>query len=181
MTEHIPVRKRKGAETRARRTMTAKEGAARLGVSPRTIQRIIAEPREEFEARARQRRERAAELRASGLKYKEIAEEMDISIGMVGSLLHDARKHEARKSTKRGSPRSAPNREPSAYPGQGASGLLNVSPGGGGSERWTRHVSRGGIGGRHLFRLEHPEHLLLHVDDPIAFAGQGFGDRQSLT
>lgn len=102
MTEHIPVRKRKGAETRARRTMTAKEGAARLGVSPRTIQRIIAEPREEFEARARQRRERAAELRASGLKYKEIAEEMDISIGMVGSLLHDARKHEARKSTKRG-------------------------------------------------------------------------------
>lgn len=95
MSEHIPVRKRKGAETRARRTMTAKEGAARLGVSPRTIQRIIAEPREEFVARARERREKAAELRASGMKYKDIAEEMGISTGAVGSLLYEARKHAA--------------------------------------------------------------------------------------
>jgi DNA-directed RNA polymerase specialized sigma24 family protein len=81
------------AENPVRRNKTARELAERLGVSVRTIRKIAAEPRDEFEARARQRRERAAELRASGLKYKEIAEEMGISTGAVGALLHEARKY----------------------------------------------------------------------------------------
>ncbi len=81
------------AENPVRRTKTARELAERLGVSVRTIRKIAAEPREEFEARARQRREHAAKLRASGLKYKEIAEEMGISTGAVGALLHEARKY----------------------------------------------------------------------------------------
>ena len=38
------------------------------------------------------------ELRQQGLKYKEIAEEMGISTGAVGRLLHDARKLEEKES-----------------------------------------------------------------------------------
>ena len=79
--QKVSTRSRQGAETPARRSMTAKEGAERLGVSPRTIQRIIAEPRKEFEGRARERRNRAFELRKTGMKYREIAETMGISIG----------------------------------------------------------------------------------------------------
>lgn len=81
------------AENPVRRTKTAREMAERLGVSVRTVRKIVAEPRDEFENRARERREKAAELRASGLKYKEIAEKMGISTGAVGALLHDARKY----------------------------------------------------------------------------------------
>jgi len=77
--------------------MTAREGAARLGVSPRTIQRIIAEPREEFEQRAAAQRTRAVELRNQGLMYRQIAEEMGCSVGTVGKRLHDARRYDARK------------------------------------------------------------------------------------
>ena len=81
-----------------RRKMTAREAAEQFGASTRTIQRLFAEPREEFEARARTRRNRAVELRQQGLKYKEIAEEMGISTGAVGRLLHDARKLEEKES-----------------------------------------------------------------------------------
>lgn len=80
------------AENPVRRTKTARELAAQLGVSERTIRNVVAEPRHEFEARARARRDRAVKLRTQGLKYKEIAEEMEISVGAVGRLLHDARK-----------------------------------------------------------------------------------------
>ncbi|MFZ2172512.1 MAG: sigma factor-like helix-turn-helix DNA-binding protein [Rhodococcus sp. (in: high G+C Gram-positive bacteria)] len=79
------------AENPVRRAKTAKEMAARLGVSERTIRNVVAEPRAEFEARAEARRRRAVELREQGLKYREIAEEMGISTGAVGKLLHDAR------------------------------------------------------------------------------------------
>ncbi|NIZ93491.1 sigma factor-like helix-turn-helix DNA-binding protein [Kineococcus rubinsiae] len=66
--------------------------AAEYGVHPVTIRRIIAEPRGDFLARAKARRERAVELRATGLKHREIAAEMDVPIGTVGRLLHEARK-----------------------------------------------------------------------------------------
>lgn len=92
MSKHIPVRKRRGAEVPARRTMTAREGTERLGVSPRTIQRIMAEPREEFLARAAERRQRVLELRAQGLKLREIAEQVGMTTGGVGTILHHARK-----------------------------------------------------------------------------------------
>ena len=79
------------AETPTRRKMTAREGAARLGVSERHIRRLAAEPRAEFLARAAERRARAVELREKGLKIREIADEMGTSIGAVGRILRDAR------------------------------------------------------------------------------------------
>lgn len=76
---------------RRRRDKTARELAAEQGVSPRTIQRDIAESREDFEGRAAARRERAAALRAGGATYKAIADEMGVSTGTVGRLLHEWR------------------------------------------------------------------------------------------
>jgi transposase len=80
------------AETRQRRTMTAREAAEHFGVSPRTIRRVAAEPREDFLARAAARRDEAVKLRYDGLKYQAIADAMGCTIGTVSRLLHDARK-----------------------------------------------------------------------------------------
>ncbi|WP_432489530.1 sigma factor-like helix-turn-helix DNA-binding protein [Kineococcus sp. SYSU DK018] len=81
-----------GAEHPERRKHTRRELAERFGVSTRTIGRLMSEPREEFLARAKARRDRAVELREQGLKHREIAEAMEVSIGTVGRLLHDAKK-----------------------------------------------------------------------------------------
>ena len=81
------------AENPVRRNRTAREVAERLGASPRTIRRIMAEPRDQFLERAAENRRRAVELREQGLKYREIAEEMGVTTGTVGKLLHDARKY----------------------------------------------------------------------------------------
>ena len=80
------------AETPARRKRTAREIAESMGASERTIRRIVAEPRDQFLARAAANRRQAVELRNQGLKYREIAEVMGISTGSVGTLLHQARK-----------------------------------------------------------------------------------------
>lgn len=74
------------------RPLTAREAAERLGTSERTVRRWRAESREDFETRAAVRRERAAELRAGGATYREIADELDCSTGTVGRLLHEHRK-----------------------------------------------------------------------------------------
>lgn len=81
------------AETPGRRTQTAKEAAKLLNVSERTIRNIVAEPWDDYIARAEERRARAVELRKQGLKYRQIAEQMGISKGSVGTLIHHARKH----------------------------------------------------------------------------------------
>ncbi len=83
-----------GARAKQRRAITAKELAQRLGSSERTARRLVAEPREEFLERAEARRMQVVGLRAQGMKYREIAEEMGISTGAVGRILHDARKVE---------------------------------------------------------------------------------------
>ncbi|RQO41146.1 replication protein RepB [Rhodococcus sp. KBW08] len=83
-----------GAQAKKRRAITARELAARLGSSERTARRLVAEPRQEFLNRAKARRARAVELRDQGMKYREIAEEMGISTGTVGRLLHDAKRHD---------------------------------------------------------------------------------------
>jgi DNA-binding CsgD family transcriptional regulator len=80
-----------GAENPKRRSKTARELANELGVSERSIRNIIAEPRSDYIARARAKEERAQELRASGMKYKQIADEMGISIGSVSVLLRPRR------------------------------------------------------------------------------------------
>ncbi len=85
------------AETPGRRKMTARKAAEQLGVSPRTVQRIMAEPRSEFLARAAANRVRALELREQRHTYAEIATIMGLSIGSVSKLLYDARKHATTK------------------------------------------------------------------------------------
>lgn len=81
-----------GAENPTRRAMTAREGAKRFGVSPRTIRKVMAEPREQYEARARERQERVIALRREGLKLTEIAARVGMTTGGVGATLHVARK-----------------------------------------------------------------------------------------
>lgn len=73
-----------------RRTQTARELANRFGKSPRTIYRVMAEPRESYEARAIARHERIRELRANGLSYRAIAAELNVSIGTVHYALNKA-------------------------------------------------------------------------------------------
>ena len=80
------------AKIPGRRNQTAREIAAKEECSPRSIRRLIAEPRAEFEARAAEKRRRVVELREQGLKYREIAVEMNISPGTVATILHHARK-----------------------------------------------------------------------------------------
>ena len=87
-----------GARAKQRRTITARELAERLGSSERTARRLIAEPRNEFLERATVRRDRVVSLRNQGMKYRDIAEEMDITIGAVGRILHDARKIEEKEN-----------------------------------------------------------------------------------
>ena len=80
------------AQNPRRRPVTSREMAEKFNVSTRTIERFMAEPRADFLARAKARRDRAVELRAQGLTYAEIAEAMEVSIGTVGRLIHDAKK-----------------------------------------------------------------------------------------
>lgn len=83
-----------GAENPTRRTITAREAAARIGCSPRTIQRVIAEPRDEFLARIAERREKVLALREQGMKYREIAETLNIPIGTVSTIIHHAKQRQ---------------------------------------------------------------------------------------
>ena len=63
--------------------LTAKEAAARVGRSPRTIRRWTSEPREVFLKRADEKRKRVQELRAKGLSMRAIAAEIGCSVGTV--------------------------------------------------------------------------------------------------
>lgn len=75
------------ADLNQRRKKTARELATKFDVSTRTIQRMMAEPREEFIKRAEQRRENILELRSQDLKMREISEQLAIPIGTVGSII----------------------------------------------------------------------------------------------
>ena len=75
---------------RRRRKVTAREAAERLGVSERTIRRMMAEPREDFVRRAKERRIEAATLRAEGLKWAEVGERMGISPNAARNLANRA-------------------------------------------------------------------------------------------
>ncbi len=74
-----------------RRTGTARELAARYGISDRAVRDVIAEPREDFEARARTRQGEALALRERGWTYQAIADELGISRGAAAGLVHRAR------------------------------------------------------------------------------------------
>jgi DNA-directed RNA polymerase specialized sigma24 family protein len=75
--------------------MTAREAAELMGCTPRYVRRVVAEPREEFLARAAERRDAVMALRDKGLKYREIADELGISIGTVSTIIHHARLKQA--------------------------------------------------------------------------------------
>lgn len=66
-----------------RRPASARIIAERLGVSPSTVKRLIAEPRVEYEARTEARHELIRELRAEGKSYRAIADELNVSVGTV--------------------------------------------------------------------------------------------------
>lgn len=76
---------------RERRTVTARELADRFGVSERTVLRMVAEEREAYEGRSRQRRDQIVELHRQGLKGYEIARELNVSSGLVSVRLKEAR------------------------------------------------------------------------------------------
>lgn len=62
---------------------TVKEAAALTGLSTATIIRWTSEPRENYLARADEKRVRVAELRAQGLTMRAIAKELGCSVGTV--------------------------------------------------------------------------------------------------
>ncbi|KAA1011866.1 HTH domain-containing protein [Pseudonocardia sp. EV170527-09] len=76
-----------------RRTRTARELAEELDVTPRTIRKYAAEPRADYEQRAKHRRRTVVTLRLQGLSYKQIAEQTGDSASTVAHLLHAARRH----------------------------------------------------------------------------------------
>ncbi len=66
---------------------TARELAARLGVTDRTIRSYMAKPREDYLSEAQQRRKRIRELRETGLSMRAIAAEVGCSVGTVHNAL----------------------------------------------------------------------------------------------
>ncbi|NIG57757.1 replication protein RepB [Chitinophaga sp. Cy-1792] len=81
------------AQIPRRRTKSGRELAEEFGISRSTVTKMIAEPRDRYEQRAKQRRARAVDLRLQGFSYREIAVSTGDSIGTVGRRLADARSH----------------------------------------------------------------------------------------
>lgn len=81
----------KSTPTRAIRKHTARELGERFGRTPRTIRRIIAEPREDYLARAQAKRERARQMKAEGASIKEIQEALGVSQATAYRYLADAK------------------------------------------------------------------------------------------
>lgn len=88
-----------GALKPGRRKLTAREVAQRYGISERHVRRAIAEPRDDFEARARARQAQALALIESGLTYQQVADQMGITRGTAAGLVHRARARRNRGST----------------------------------------------------------------------------------
>lgn len=78
LTERIP-----------RRGRSARELAEQLHVSPQTIRKWTAEPRQVYLERTRNRRNRIRQLRATGMSFRAIAAELDCSLGTVHNALKE--------------------------------------------------------------------------------------------
>lgn len=59
-----------------KRNKTAKEMAQRLNISDRTVRKLIALPREDYEKEAKQRSLKAFVLREAGFKWSEVGERL---------------------------------------------------------------------------------------------------------
>ena len=70
---------------RIKRPMTQKEMAEKFNVSVSTVKNYIALPRE-YEQEAKERRARAYQLRESGLKWKEVGEQLGTTINGAVAL-----------------------------------------------------------------------------------------------
>lgn len=77
-----------------KRPRTAREAAEALNISERTIRKYMAQPRAEYLADADRRRKQALALKEQGLKYREIAEIMNISFDGAEALVKRARAQE---------------------------------------------------------------------------------------
>jgi len=65
------------AHIQKKRTLKAREVALLEGISERTVRKYIAQPREDYEQEAQEKRSLAFHLRSSGLKWREVAEKMN--------------------------------------------------------------------------------------------------------
>jgi hypothetical protein len=71
------------AEHAVKRQRTAREVAEQLGVSPRTVRRVVAQPRAEYLGEAEQRRQTIRAMRAQGGTMRQIAADLGVSVGTV--------------------------------------------------------------------------------------------------
>lgn len=69
---------------------TIREVAEGTGLSTATIERWTSEPREDYLARANEKRRKVAELRARGLTMRAIAAEIGCSVGTVHRYVKEA-------------------------------------------------------------------------------------------
>jgi DNA-binding NarL/FixJ family response regulator len=81
-----------GAERPRRGKKAAHTAAQRFGASVRS-EALTAEPAKQHRARVAERRSRIVELRNDGLTYRQIAAELEITVGTVASAIHKARKN----------------------------------------------------------------------------------------
>lgn len=77
------------AEKPIRRKKTARELADQLGVSQSTVRRLMAEPRDQYLARANTKREQVAQLREQGFSVRAIAKKLEISKSTVGRYVQE--------------------------------------------------------------------------------------------
>lgn len=70
---------------------TIREVAEGTGLSTATVERWTSEPREDYLARADEKRRKVAELRAQGLTMRAIAAETGYSVGTVHRYVKEAR------------------------------------------------------------------------------------------
>ena len=68
---------------------TVRELAEKTGASPRAIISWTSEPREDYLARADEKREKIQTLRAEGLSMRAIAKQVGCSVGLVHRYVHE--------------------------------------------------------------------------------------------
>lgn len=73
-----------------RRNIPAKVMAAKYGISERSVRNVIAEPREDFEARGQQRQDEALVLRAQGLSHAQVGKVLGVSRHAAAGLVRRA-------------------------------------------------------------------------------------------
>lgn len=69
-----------------KRKMTAREAGLRFGKSARTIRRLVALDRSDYEAEAKERREKAYTLKQQGMTWAEVGEAMGCTAEAASQL-----------------------------------------------------------------------------------------------